>query len=148
MAGNRQPAIAAPLLLGRGGPPVPGKIERARNVREAVGRVSGYPRRPRTGLTVTVVLVAASTGLNLLGPYLLGRAIDRYILAHDLPGLARIGGLMLATYALAALLTYLQSYVMAGAAQRTIRDLRADLFASPRCSGFLSAPSTSGRTGS
>ena len=32
-------------------------------------------------------------------------------------------------YALNSLLTWLQSYVMAGAAQRTVRDMRNDLFA-------------------
>jgi ATP-binding cassette subfamily B protein len=69
-----------------------------------------------------------TTALNVLGPYLLGLAIDGYVLTHNLPGLAWICGLMLAAYALNSLLTWLQSYVMAGAAQRTIRDLRADLF--------------------
>ena len=41
-------------------------------------------------LIATAVMVAASAGLNLTGPYLLGKAIDRYIIRHDIPGLGRI----------------------------------------------------------
>src|SRR3712207_8724122 len=44
----------------------------------------------KSALIVIVLMVTVSTGLNVLGPYLLGLAIDRYILPGDLPGLARI----------------------------------------------------------
>lgn len=121
---------AMPPLLGRGprGPHL-GEVARANDTRGTIRRIWGYLRRQRAALITTVVLVAASTILNLLGPYLLTRAIDRYILRGDLPGLARIALLMLAVYAASSLLTWLQSYVMAGAAGRTVRDIRADLFA-------------------
>jgi len=72
--------------------------------------------------------VAATTGLQLAGPYLLGIAIDDYILIGDLPGLMRICGLMLAVYALISLLTWFQTYVMAAAAQRAVAAIRNDLF--------------------
>src|SRR3712207_6341924 len=73
-------------------------------------------------------MVVATSGLTLLGPYLMGLAIDTYILGGDLPGLLRILVWMLAIYVLTSLLTWLQSYIMAGAAQRTVRDIRNDLF--------------------
>ena len=45
-------------------------------------------------------MVLITTGLSLLGPYLMGLAIDQLSsLAHDLPGLARLVVLMLVTYA-------------------------------------------------
>jgi ATP-binding cassette subfamily B multidrug efflux pump len=73
--------------------------------------------------------VAATSGLDLLGPYLMGKAIDEYILKGDLPGLARtvllMGGVALAM----SLTSWLQVYVMTGASQRAIRDIRNDLFA-------------------
>ena len=51
------------------------------------------------------------------------------ISAHgDLPGLAWLCLLLLGIHTLNSLLTWLQSYVMAGAAQRTVRDIRNDLF--------------------
>ncbi len=123
---------APPPLLGRGGPPGPGsmgKVERAKDTRGTTLRLWGYLRRQKSALIATVLMVALTTGLNLLGPYLLGRAIDAYILPGDLPGLARICVLMLGVYALSSLLTWLQAYVMAGASQRTVRDIRNDLFA-------------------
>ncbi len=105
-----------------------GKVEKAKDRRGTLRRLWGYLRRQRAALIATVFIVAAITGLNLAGPYLLGVAIDRYILPGDLPGLMRIALLMLATYAAASLLTWLQIYIMTGAAQHTVRDLRNDLF--------------------
>jgi ATP-binding cassette subfamily B multidrug efflux pump len=115
--------------MGGHGPRPVGKIERAKDARGTLRRLWGYLKRQRAALILTGCMVAITVGLNLMGPYLLGLAIDRYILPRDLPGLARICMVMLAVYAANSLLTWLQSYVMAGASQRTVRDLRADLFA-------------------
>jgi ATP-binding cassette subfamily B protein len=104
-------------------------VERARDAGSTVRRLWGYLARRRRALLGAAALIAISTGLNLAGPYLLGQAIDRYVVPHDLPGLARICLLMLAVYGLASLVTWLQSYVMAGVAQDTVRDIRDDLFA-------------------
>ncbi len=118
-----------PAPFGRGGHMrFGGKVEKAKDRRGTLRRLWGYLRRQRAALIATVFIVAAITGLNLAGPYLLGVAIDRYILPGDLPGLMRIALLMLATYAAASLLTWLQIYIMTGAAQHTVRDLRNDLF--------------------
>jgi ATP-binding cassette subfamily B protein len=59
----------------------------------------------------------------------MGVAIDQYIITRDLAGLARLLAWMVAAYATASLFTYWQAYVMAGAAQQAIRDIRRDLFA-------------------
>lgn len=119
-----------PPLLGRHGPgfrPM-GEIKRAKDTRGTLRRLWGYLRRQRTVVTIVALLVAVNTGLTLMGPYLLTLAIDNYILPGDLPGLARIGALMMGVYALTSLCTWLQTYMMAGAAQHTVRDLRNDLF--------------------
>ena len=136
MSANRADRDRAPQpplpILGRGGPPGPGrmgKTERAQDTRSTTLRLWGYLRRQKGALIATALMVAVTTGLNLLGPYLLGKAIDDYILPGDLAGLARICMLMLGIYAVTSLLTWLQAYVMAGASQRTVRDIRDDLFA-------------------
>ena len=103
-------------------------VERAENVGATLRRIWLYLRRQRWALVATFFLVAASSGLGLLGPYLLGRAIDQDILKGDLPGLARTAGLMVGTYALSAVFGWLDAYVMAGASQRAVRDMRNDLF--------------------
>lgn len=104
-------------------------IERAKNRRGTLMRVWGYLQRQRWGLVSVLLLVALGSGLDLAGPYLMGIAIDRYILKGNLPGLARLAALMLGVYLASALVVWLRVYVMAAVAQRTVRDLRNDLFA-------------------
>ena len=105
-----------------------GPAERAQNVGGTLLRIWGYLRRQTWALVATFFLVTASSGLGLLGPYLLGVAIDQNILKGDLPGLARTAGLMVGANLLAAVTGWLDAYVMAGASQRAVRDMRNDLF--------------------
>jgi ATP-binding cassette subfamily B protein len=105
-----------------------GKGERAKNQGETIWRLWRYLRRQRLALVVTVIMVIIATALNLLGPYLMGVAIDQYIILGDLAGLGRIALIMLASYLISSLLTWAQSYVMASASQHTISELRNDLF--------------------
>ncbi len=134
---ERTPVVPPPFMLGRpgGGPGGGGPgahfmrpVEHARNPAGTLARLWGYLRRQRLALIFTVFAVAATTGLQLAGPYLLGVAIDRYILPGDLAGLVRLCGLMLGVYLLISLLTWLQTYIMAAAAQRTVAAIRNDLF--------------------
>src|SRR5215207_3523687 len=86
-----------PPIMGRGGPPgmrMMGKVEHAKDKRGTIRRLWGYLRRQKLALISTGLIVAVNTVLTLLGPYLMGRAIDQYILPGDLPGLLRISGLM------------------------------------------------------
>jgi ATP-binding cassette subfamily B protein len=120
-----------PPIMGRGGPPMAhlmGKPEPAKDVRGTLLRLWSYLRRQRFVLIFTVLIVVVNTGLTVLGPYLLGVAIDEALTPGDLPRLAQFAALMLGVYAASALLTWAQTYIMAGAAQRTVRDLRTDLF--------------------
>jgi ATP-binding cassette subfamily B protein len=87
-----------------------------------------YLQGQRWGMVAVVLLAAITTVLSLLGPLLLGVSIDR-ILANDLPGLARAVALMALSFAALSLATWLQTILMIRVAQRTVRDLRHDLFA-------------------
>lgn len=81
---------APPPLLGGGGPGPPrvmAKVERTKDTRGAVLRLWRYLSRHRGALLVTTLMVIASTLLSLLGPYLMGIAIDQYIITTDLGGL-------------------------------------------------------------
>ncbi len=69
------------------------------------------------------------TLLGLVGPYLMGVAIDRFIIPKQLAGLGAISLLMLVTYALNNLFQAIAGWLMAGVSQRALKDMRGDLFA-------------------
>jgi len=119
-------------MMGRGGPPhrhLLSKKERAKDTRGTMRRLWEYLKHQKAALIGTALLVAVTTGFGLMGPYLMGKAIDEYILAGNLSGLARIVLLMVGVYVTTSLTTWLQIYVMVGVAHRTVRDIRNDLFA-------------------
>ncbi|MEZ4683122.1 MAG: ABC transporter ATP-binding protein [Caldilineaceae bacterium] len=128
---ERPPADIATSMMGRRGPGIHiiGKVERPQNLRDTVWRIWGYLRRQQKTLAIVSFIVVINTLLTLTGPYLLAVAIDRYIIPGNLPGLWRIGSFMLVVYAANSLTTWLQTYIMAGVAQQTVRALRDDLFA-------------------
>ncbi|MCC6169755.1 MAG: ABC transporter ATP-binding protein, partial [Caldilineaceae bacterium] len=105
-----------------------GEKVRAKDTQGTLRRLWVYLRHQRAALLIVTLLVLATSALNLVGPYLLGIAVDDYIIPGDLPGLARISLLMLAVYLLSALLTWFQIYLIASVSQRTIRAIRNDLF--------------------
>ncbi len=131
-AGNRESApVELPPIMGRGGPMggrMHGEVKRAADAQGTLRRLWGYLRRYRSTLWLASIFVAINTLLTMLGPYLLGLAIDNYIIPGDLPGLARLCLLMIGVYATTSLATWAQTYLMAGVAQNTVRDLRNDLF--------------------
>jgi ATP-binding cassette subfamily B protein len=106
-----------------------GQVQKAKDTRGTMRRLGNYLRQQTGGLLGVITLVTITTGFSLLGPFLMGKAIDDYMLAGDLPGLTRIVLLMVGVYVIIAFTTWLQIYVMAGVAQRTVRHIRHDLFA-------------------
>lgn len=103
-------------------------IEKARDPRGALARLARYLRPFRAALLVVAALVLAFTLLGLVGPYLMGAAIDRFISVRQAAGLAAIAAAMLAAYLLASLCQALAGWLMAGVSQRALQRLRADLF--------------------
>jgi ATP-binding cassette subfamily B protein len=103
--------------------------ERAKDVQGTLRRIWDYMKRQKGALAITALLVVFSSGLGTLGPYLMGRTIDEYIDTGDLVGLARMAVLMLSVYVSEALVSWLQTYVMAQASQQAVNDIRDDLFA-------------------
>ena len=129
--GNRtQPSPSIRPGGGRGGPGshLMRPKERAKDTRGTLLRIWGYLKHQKWTLVGTVVLVAVTSGFGLAGPYLMGKAIDQFILENDVPGLARTALLMVGVYLVTSLGTWLQTYVMSGASQRTVRDIRNELF--------------------
>jgi ATP-binding cassette subfamily B protein len=103
-------------------------VQRPQKTRETLLRVWFYLRRQKIALIVTALMVVGTVGLDLAGPILLAKVIDGHIVTRNANGLTKLLLLMACVYVSTGTLYLLQSYVMAGAAQRTMRDLRADLF--------------------
>jgi len=120
---RRGPGGRGPGGHGRSGP-----VEKAEDVRGTMFRLAGYVLRYKMALVLTVILVALASGLGVLGPFLMGRAIDNYIIEGDLAGLVGILGLMVAVNVAGSGVRWVQTVVMIAASQQTVRDLRNDLF--------------------
>jgi ATP-binding cassette subfamily B protein len=103
--------------------------DKAKDMRGTLARLGRYLSRQKGALIIVFALVALTSGLGLFGPLLMGQAIDKFILKADLAGLAGIALLMAVLYVATSAATWLQSYLMASVAQRTVRDIRNDLFA-------------------
>jgi ATP-binding cassette subfamily B multidrug efflux pump len=104
------------------------RIEKARDVRNTLRRLLATLRPYQWVLVGVFLLAMVSTLLDLLAPFLMGRAIDTCLAARDLTGLQRIILLMLGAYVGAWLAKVGQSVIMARVSQRVMRTLRRDLF--------------------
>jgi len=114
----------------RGGPHgMVGPVVRAKDARGTLGRLWGYLKQHSKALALAAGLVVVTSILGLAGPFLLGYAIDSFLSVGDLGGLARTALLMLVIYVVDAAALWLQNYVMAGVSQRTVQNLRDELFA-------------------
>ncbi len=123
------PAPALPFRPGGGPGGMFREVEKSKNTRATLLRMWQYIRRQTGTLVISTILVVITTGVNLIGPYLMGVAIDNYIDTGNLAGLGHLLLLMIITYIIGAAGTWLQTYLMVGMAQRAVRDMRTDLFA-------------------
>ncbi|MGC9348511.1 MAG: ABC transporter ATP-binding protein [Anaerolineae bacterium] len=136
--GNGGPSSEGGQREDQGGSPagVPGpggrgrgmRIESARDPKATVGRLLGYLRPYRLPLGIVLALVVVSTVLELLGPLLMGRALDVLIATLDLQAVLRVVGLMLAVYAVAWVSAVVQGILVAKASQKAMQELRQELF--------------------
>ena len=101
---------------------------KVKNARETLKRLGKYLKPKKAALGLVLMMVALSAAFNLTGPFLIGRAIDDYIIPGDIRGLIGISVLMLVIYILGALCTWLQNHIMVGLAQETVLEIRKDLF--------------------
>jgi len=105
-----------------------GRIEKAVDARIALRRLVAYLTPFRTGLLWVLVLVVIYTLLGLLGPYMIGMAIDDYIIPGRVDELPLIAGWMLSIYVGTNVLQAWAGRSMAAISQRALQGLRQDLF--------------------
>ncbi len=107
--------------------------ERSKDFGGSARRLVRRLQPDRLAVIAIVVLAVTSVTLTVTGPRVLGRATDvvfrglRGSTGIDFGRLHRLLAMVAAIYVGAAVLSYLQSYLLAGAVQRTMYRLRSDV---------------------
>ncbi|KXH83889.1 ABC transporter ATP-binding protein [Sporosarcina sp. HYO08] len=105
------------------------KKERASDWKSVLFRIWQLVDEQRGLLIMVLAFVFVSSALTLLGPLLIGKIIDHYIVPMRFDGLVGAIGLLIVIYIVLSTATYLQNFWMVGIAQQTIYRLRTNLFA-------------------
>jgi len=103
-------------------------VEKAKDVKVTLKRIASYFEPYKKELIIVFILVVLYSLAGLVGPYLLGIAIDEYITEKDLPGLTRISLIMLAASVFSVGLRAIANWIMANASQKALKKMRTDLF--------------------
>lgn len=107
-------------------------VIKPKNIIETIKRLWQFLRQEQRMLAIIFALVLADSILVLIGPYVIGVAIDSMGMpkipagAEMLPVLLAV---LAATYLADALLSWGQGWLMAGISQRVVKQLRTTLFA-------------------
>jgi ATP-binding cassette subfamily B protein len=91
-------------------------------------RLSAYVISFKTQLVTSIIFLFVTAATNLAGPYILKMAIDQYIAAKDLAGLANIVMAYVAINIVNFVSSNRQLYLMSGIGQRIIYRLREEMF--------------------
>jgi len=90
-------------------------------------RLLGYLRPYRRQVTIAVCAIVGHSCLELAPPYLTKIAIDRYIPARDVSGLAVMAGVYLIALIGSFALEYVQTWTMQATGQRIMFDMRMQM---------------------
>ncbi|SMC96130.1 ABC transporter ATP-binding protein [Sporomusa malonica] len=109
-----------------------GTVVKPQNFWKTMGRLWGYLSQEKGQLALIFCLVLLEAALALLGPYLIGVAVDA-VAAYgrgEFPGrLEQVLYLLLAVYTGTAVLAAGQGWLIVGVSQRLVTGLRQELFA-------------------
>jgi len=101
---------------------------KVKNLKSTIIRIWKYLDFYRSQLFLVLFMVVVSSGLGLLGPYLIGRTVDKYIATHSGKSLILILIVIGAVYFCFSLSSFLQNYWMIGIGQKTVFTMRSQLF--------------------
>ncbi len=114
---------------GHGRGPVP--REKADDFRLAWRRLFDYMDRYRLGFIIALVVACVGTVLTLAGPNLISDVTDMIqeglMGPMDLDGIVSLCLMLVALYAVSAILTFVQQYIMTTISQRTASSFRRDI---------------------
>jgi ATP-binding cassette subfamily B multidrug efflux pump len=127
-AAGQRVAVNAGTRFGVGMP-----VERSENFGNVVRRLMRRMQRERWRVVAVLVLAVVSVALTVVGPRILGHATNIVVAGIQTPGGIDFGELhmvlleALLIYVVAGLLSYTQSFILAGVVQRSMHQLRSDV---------------------
>jgi len=115
------------------GPPGPGRhmsllSEKPKETIKTLKKLFKYLKKYKLYFLLSFVCVLGNSILSLIAPYLVGKAIDTYIIPKRLTGFENFLFLIFLVYAFNSILVYIQSFTMANISQNVGYDLREDAF--------------------
>ncbi|GLO65680.1 ABC transporter ATP-binding protein [Oceanobacillus kimchii] len=102
--------------------------KKAKNMGTTLKRIWQYIAIEKGMLTLVILMVLISSIFALLGPFLVGRAIDNFIITQEANGLGYLLLALIAVYIIHSVSLFLQNFWMVGIAQNTVYTLRKNLF--------------------
>ena len=106
----------------------PEKKKEVRNWYGTLKRLWRYLSVRKGLLSLVLVMVVVSSALGLLGPFIVGTSIDKYIVDQDTATFVKALVALLFIYIFYSLSSWLQNYWMIGIAQDTVFEMRTSLF--------------------
>lgn len=115
-------------------------LDKPKDFKGAFRRLLQYLRPRRTGLIIVFLAAVLGTAFNVIGPAVMGQTITVLFdgayekmqgiagAAIDFPKVAQLLLLLAGLYVFASLFQFIQQYMMAAIAQRTVYDLRENVF--------------------
>jgi ATP-binding cassette, subfamily B, bacterial len=85
-------------------------------------------RHEKRVLWFALVAILINSGVNLVGPLLIGHAIDKYVIPRDYHGVLVYSAILLGMYICGLVASYLQTILMGGVGQRLLYTLRNAIF--------------------
>ena len=105
-----------------------GGFRKPKNMRGTLRKLMRYLGRYKAHLALVVILLFISSACTVGGSYLIKPLINDYILPGDLPGLAKMLGVMALVYIVGAVCSFGYARIMVHVSQNTVAKIRADLF--------------------
>jgi ATP-binding cassette subfamily B protein len=114
-------------------------VQKARDFKGTLKRLLGYLKPRKIRLLTVFVMAILSTVFSIVSPKILGKATTTLFEGimmkyHQVPGvridfdtISQILLLLIMLYLFSAFFSYLQQYIMAGVAQKTVYDIRNDV---------------------
>ncbi len=82
----------------------------------------------KKNLLLAFIAIIVNSLVNLFGPFLIGRTIDKYVLTKQYHGVLVYSGILLAMFVLGLVASYLQTKWMGSVSQRVLFKLRSTVF--------------------